>query len=83
MSKHAWLLGGVGPIVKRLPLVEQSLAGQPFELETMLQAGAIAREEVAPISDVRGSSDYRSQLVENLFAKCYYEKSKEITSASN
>ena len=32
-----------------------------------------ARDEVTPISDVRGSDAYRRQLVENLFAKCFHD----------
>lgn len=65
--------GGVGPTVVRLPLAEEMLTGQPLSLETMRAAGQQARDEILPISDVRGSADYRLQLVENLFAKCYYD----------
>lgn len=65
--------GGVGPTVARLPLAEEILTGQPLSLETMRAAGRQARDEITPISDVRGSADYRLQLVENLFAKCYYD----------
>ena len=65
--------GGVGPTVVRLPLAEKILTGKPLSLETMRAAGRQARDEITPISDVRGSADYRLQLVENLFAKCYYD----------
>lgn len=71
-------VGGVGPIVKRLPKAEQSLTGQPFALDTLLAAGSIAKQEVQPISDVRGSKEYRLRLVENLFAKFYYDQSAEL-----
>jgi xanthine dehydrogenase small subunit len=33
------------------------------------EAGRIARGEVAPISDVRGSKEYRLQLAENIMLK--------------
>lgn len=72
-------VGGVGPTVVRLPQAEDSLAGKPFALATLEQAGRIARGLVQPISDVRGSADYRSQLVENLFAKCYYDLSSTLS----
>ncbi|MEQ8836091.1 MAG: FAD binding domain-containing protein, partial [Lacipirellulaceae bacterium] len=67
--------GGVGPTVVRLPLAEELIEGKPLDLEAMRSAGRKAREEISPISDVRGSADYRLQLVENLFAKCYYDLS--------
>ncbi|MGI9429205.1 MAG: xanthine dehydrogenase small subunit [Bythopirellula sp.] len=65
--------GGVGPTVVRVAQAESELRGKPLTLETMAQAGRIARTEITPISDVRGSADYRLQLVENLFAKCFYD----------
>lgn len=65
--------GGVGPVVLRLPKTEAFLMGKPLAEETMAQAGRIAREEITPISDVRGSSDYRYQLAENILLKFYFE----------
>ena len=38
-------------------------------------AGAVAREEITPISDVRGSRDFRLQLAENVLRKFYYDVS--------
>ena len=67
--------GGVGPVVLRLPKCETSLAGRPFTLETFRNAGAIAREEIAPITDVRGSRDYRLQLAENILCRFFHESS--------
>ena len=67
--------GGVAPTVVRVPKAEDSLHGKPLTLATMQEAGRIARDEITPISDVRGSAEYRLQLVENLFAKCYYDLS--------
>lgn len=67
--------GGVGPVVLRLPEAEAALAGEPLTLGAMEAAGRIARDEITPLSDVRGSSDYRLKLVENLFAKCWHDLS--------
>ncbi len=66
-------VGGVGPNVVRLPQAERILTGSAFTLKTMQKAGRVARGEIKPISDVRGSDQYRLQLVENLFMKCYYD----------
>lgn len=65
--------GGVAAVVMRLPKVEQFLIGKEFSLETCREAGRLARSEVAPISDVRGSRDYRLALAENIFSKFYHE----------
>jgi xanthine dehydrogenase small subunit len=65
--------GGVGPVVLRLGKTEEFLAGQPFKLDTFAAAGEIARDEIAPISDVRGSREFRLQLAENILTRFYYE----------
>ncbi|MEM9417541.1 MAG: FAD binding domain-containing protein [Planctomycetota bacterium] len=70
--------GGVGPTVLRLPETETYLAGQPFTEDTMRQAGQLARTEITPLSDVRGSADFRLQLAENILVKCYHELKPEL-----
>ncbi len=65
--------GGVAPTVIRLPRTESFLAGKPIALGTFEEAGRIARAEVKPISDVRGSADYRAQLAENILPKFWFE----------
>ncbi|WP_425399305.1 xanthine dehydrogenase small subunit [Aeoliella sp.] len=72
-------VGGVGPTVVRLPKAEQVMSGAPLTLATFQLAGSIARGLVQPISDVRGTAGYRSQLVENLFTKCYFDLSTSLT----
>jgi len=66
--------GGVAPVVMRLPKTESYLAGKSIASDTFEEAGRIARGEVAPISDVRGSRDYRLQLAENILCKFYYDE---------
>ena len=65
--------GGVGPVVLRLPRTEAFLTGQPLDLGVMEEAGQIAREEITPISDVRGSRDFRLQLAERILLKLYHD----------
>lgn len=67
-------LGGVGPTVIRATQTEQFLAGQPFTETSMQQAGDIACSEITPISDVRGSADFRFQLTRNVFLKLFHER---------
>ena len=67
--------GGVAPVVLRLPKTEAFLAGKTFARETFAEAGEVARGEVAPISDVRGTRDFRLQLAENILQRFYYDSS--------
>jgi xanthine dehydrogenase small subunit len=69
--------GGVGPVVLRLPKTEAFLAGKRPSLDLFAEAGTIARSEVAPISDVRGSKEYRLQLAENIVSRFWYDAFEE------
>jgi xanthine dehydrogenase small subunit len=71
---QAWIAyGGVAPTVIRMTRTEEFLKGKELSVEVCKHAGRIAREEVKPISDVRGSAGYRAQLAENIMAKFGYE----------
>jgi xanthine dehydrogenase small subunit len=65
--------GGVGPNIIRLRQTESFLRGRTFTLDALREAGRMARSETSPISDVRGSDEYRAQLVENILRKFYYD----------
>jgi xanthine dehydrogenase small subunit len=71
--------GGVAPTVIRVPRTEAFLTGKVATLDTFEHAGRIARDEIKPISDVRGSADYRLQLAENIMAKFWYEVFGEVS----
>ncbi|HEX8322590.1 MAG TPA: FAD binding domain-containing protein [Tepidisphaeraceae bacterium] len=65
--------GGVGPTVLRLRKTEAFLRGRPFTEETFDDAGPIVLDEITPISDVRGSADYRNLLGENILRRMHAE----------
>lgn len=67
-------LGGVGPTVIRAKRTEDFLSGRALTEDTMRQAGDIACSEITPISDVRGSADFRYQLTRNVFLKFFHER---------
>jgi xanthine dehydrogenase small subunit len=69
--------GGVAAVVLKLPKTEEFLNGKKFSLDTFRQAGEIAMKEITPISDVRGSKDYRLQLAANIMEKFFYETADE------
>ena len=78
ISQAAVSYGAVGPTVLRLRKTEQFLTGKPFTEETMDQAGEQAINEITPISDVRGSADYRYQLARNVLLKLYHEQAVTV-----
>ncbi len=65
--------GGVAATVVRLSDVEAMLVGKEPSLEAFEAAGAAAAAAVRPLTDVRGSDQYRLQLVENLLVKFWYD----------
>jgi xanthine dehydrogenase small subunit len=72
---------GVAPTVVRLPRTETFLQGKPFSEATFAEAGRRARAEIQPISDVRGTRDFRWQLAENILRKFYFDcTAEEVTS---
>jgi xanthine dehydrogenase small subunit len=64
---------GVGPTVVRLPATEAFLQGGRFTEATFREAGRLARDEIQPISDVRGSRDFRLLLAKNILLKFYHD----------
>ncbi len=57
------VLGAVAPTPIRVPRAETFLQGKVVNDETMLAAAKIAQETARPISDVRSSATYRSEMV--------------------
>ena len=66
-------MGGVAPIPLLLRRTAGFLAGRTLAPETVHAALAVAQSEVSPISDVRGSADYKRLLVNQLFIAHFTE----------
>lgn len=73
IATAAIAFGAVGPTVIRARKTEAFLRGREFNEQTMRDAGSIAVSEVTPISDVRGSAEYRYTLTRNVLTKFLYE----------
>ncbi len=69
--------GGVGPYILRLKQTESFLEGKVLNYKNMNEAGKLAITEITPISDVRGSKDFRLQLAENIMMKLYFDLQKK------
>lgn len=59
--------GGVAPFPKYLAATCSFLTGKKVDTATLQQAICIMNEEISPISDARGTSDYKRLLLRQLF----------------
>ena len=72
--RHARLAyGGVAALPSRAKRTELALLGKIWSEETIENVLPILRTEFTPISDVRGSADYRSGLVTSLLEKFCFD----------
>jgi xanthine dehydrogenase small subunit len=71
---HARLgYGGVAATPIRASAVEEFLIGKPWNLDTVRQAKSMLYDVFTPLTDLRGSAEYRKMLVANLFEKFFVE----------
>ncbi len=59
-------LGSVAPTIIRAQDAERFLTGKILTHDVMAHAGALAAQTITPISDVRGSAEYRRYMTETL-----------------
>ncbi|MGH7871786.1 MAG: FAD binding domain-containing protein [Candidatus Binatia bacterium] len=60
------VLGCVGPTPARAPKAEALLTGKKIEPELLDEASAVAAQECSPMSDLRGSEQYKRAIVRTL-----------------
>ena len=65
--------GGVAPIPKYLTNTSAFLAGKPISSDTVRAAIKVMNEEIAPISDARGTAEYKRLLLRQLFFAHFME----------
>jgi xanthine dehydrogenase small subunit len=70
--------GGVSPVPLFLSKTSEFFSGKPVTSEIIMQANTVMQEEISPISDVRGSADYKRLLLRQLlvahFLKLFPER---------
>jgi carbon-monoxide dehydrogenase medium subunit len=59
-------LAAVGPNTTGIPAISEALRGQQPSDDLFARAGAIAAESCSPVSDNRGSADYKRHLADEL-----------------
>lgn len=68
-GKFAIALGSVAPTVIRVPKAEEILNKEGLTYDSIEKASDAARNSCTPISDLRGSKEYRSEMVKNYTKK--------------
>ncbi len=65
--------GGVAATPARAVQTEAALTGRPWTLDTVQNAIAVLRAEFTPLSDMRASSAYRTEVLGNLLQRYWLE----------
>jgi xanthine dehydrogenase iron-sulfur cluster and FAD-binding subunit A len=73
-------LGSVAPTIVRIRDAESFLAGKRLDPATCAEAGQIAAAAISPITDVRGSADYRRATVATLVADALRQIGEHVPS---
>ena len=78
ISKCSISAGGVAPIPLYLKQTSEFLNGKEIEFNNISEATELALTEISPITDARGSAEYKSLLLRQLifahFIKLFPEK---------
>ncbi|MEF1289966.1 xanthine dehydrogenase small subunit [Vibrio sp. M260118] len=78
--KHCILsAGGIAAKSVRLTELEKLFVGRPFTQLLVRKVKAVVPEVIQPLSDVRGSAQYRVQLIQNLIQRFYFESNNITT----
>lgn len=64
--------GGVAPVPKFLMAACNFLKGKPITVEYLRTANQVMQGEISPISDIRGSADYKRLLLRQLLFSHFY-----------
>ncbi|MDY6861763.1 MAG: xanthine dehydrogenase family protein subunit M [Thermodesulfobacteriota bacterium] len=60
------VIGGAGPVPLRSKKAEKRIEGNRLDEKLIEEAAKIVKEEVAPVSDIRGTEEYKREMVELL-----------------
>ena len=70
--------GGVSPIPLYLKDTSQFLLGEKITKDTLFESLPIIQSEISPISDIRGSEDYKRLLLNQLFKAHFIQLFPEL-----
>lgn len=69
--------GGMADTVRRARAAEAALLGAPWDAATLARAQAALAQDFAPITDLRGSREYRAQSAAALLARLWLATRRE------
>ncbi|HON42568.1 MAG TPA: FAD binding domain-containing protein [Bacillota bacterium] len=72
LSRVAVALGSCAPVVVRARKLEEALEGRQVTADLLAKVCPLAREAASPITDIRGSREYRLAMVEALAYQALY-----------
>lgn len=75
--------GGVFPFPFYAERTAQFLAGKMLDEKTLIDASEILQKEIAPISDIRGTKEYKRLLLRQLFFAHFIELFPGFIAADN
>jgi xanthine dehydrogenase small subunit len=70
--------GGVAPIPLYLENTSKFLLGRKITRETLFESLPIIQSEISPITDIRGSAEYKRLLLNQLFKAHFIELFPEL-----
>lgn len=70
--------GGVGPVPLLLARTSEFLAGRELTAETVSAANEVMQAEISPISDVRGTADYKRLLLRQMLWAHFLQFAPEL-----
>lgn len=71
--------GGLAETVKRAQHCEGMIVGRRWDRSTIDEAAAALLDDFAPITDMRGTADYRLRGAQNLLVRFYLETRGEVS----
>jgi carbon-monoxide dehydrogenase medium subunit len=69
VTRASVTLGSVAPTIFEARIAQQSLEGRALTPESIAEASRLAAAAVSPIDDVRGTAEYRSEMVRVLVSR--------------
>ena len=73
VSEVRLAFGGMAAVVKRAAKAEAALLGRPWTQHSVAAAQAALADDFTPLSDLRASASYRSQVAANLLQRFWLE----------